>query len=111
MVHSPKILLESEVAKRLRCSTSKVKRLRLNGELAYLPGRPVLIDEADVEAYLESAKQRGHRRIKDKQAQPAFTGPSASTESGAARALRVWQARTVREQMKARTAGSGKAKK
>ena len=54
-----KLLLESEVAQILRCSTEKVKRLRLSGKLAYQPGRPVLVDEADLLAYLESAKVRG----------------------------------------------------
>ena len=49
----PKLLLESEVAAALRCSTDKVKRLRLSGKLPYVPGRPVMIREADVDAYLE----------------------------------------------------------
>ena len=49
------ILTEKEVADKLRCSTSKVKRLRLDGKLAYLPGRPVMIRETDLNAYIESA--------------------------------------------------------
>ena len=44
----PYLLTEPEVAERLRCSTEKVKRLRLSGKLAYLKGRPVLISEADL---------------------------------------------------------------
>ncbi|CAI2931888.1 helix-turn-helix domain-containing protein [Aminobacter niigataensis] len=53
-----KLLLESEVAERLRCSTVTVKRLRLSGRLAYIPGRPVKIDEADLNAYLESVTKK-----------------------------------------------------
>ncbi|ESX21412.1 helix-turn-helix domain-containing protein [Mesorhizobium sp. LSJC264A00] len=42
------LLTQDEVAKRLRCSTQKVKRLRISGQMAYIPGRPVLIEEADL---------------------------------------------------------------
>lgn len=56
-----RLMLEREVAEILRCSTEKVKRLRLSGKLAYQPGRPVLIDEADLLAYLDGAKVRGSR--------------------------------------------------
>lgn len=52
-----KMLTEIEVAEALRCSASKVKRLRLSGRLAYLPGRPVLVREEDLAAYLESARR------------------------------------------------------
>lgn len=52
------LLTEKEVAERLRCSTSKIKRLRLDGKLAYLPGRPVLIRETDLNTYIESALRR-----------------------------------------------------
>lgn len=49
-----KYLLESEVAARLRCSASKVKRLRLTGQIGYQMGRPVLISEDDLDAYIHS---------------------------------------------------------
>lgn len=48
---------EPEVAEMLRCSTSKIKRLRQSGALAYIPGRPVLIAETDLTEYLEHLKQ------------------------------------------------------
>jgi len=48
-------LTEREVADRLRYSLSKVRRLRLSGKLAYLPGRPPLVEE-DLEAYIAIAK-------------------------------------------------------
>ena len=51
------LLTEREVADRLRCSLPKVKRLRLTGKLAYLPGRPPLVDEEDLEAYVAFAKR------------------------------------------------------
>ena len=51
-----RLLLESEVATLLRCSREKVKRLRLSGKLKYAPGRPVLIDEADLKVYLDEIK-------------------------------------------------------
>lgn len=59
-----KMLTEPEVAEILRCSTSKVKRLRLSGALAYIPGRPLLIAETDLAEYLERLKQSA------RQAQP-----------------------------------------
>ncbi|MDW5315511.1 helix-turn-helix domain-containing protein [Rhizobium sp. PL01] len=49
-------LTEPEVAKLLRCSTSKVKRLRLAGKLSYAGGRPVLISSADLKTYLDGIK-------------------------------------------------------
>jgi hypothetical protein len=52
-----RFLTEPEAAEILRCSTTKVKRLRLSGQLAYLPGRPVLIDEADLAAFIEGQKR------------------------------------------------------
>lgn len=51
-----RFMTESEVADVLRRSTSAIKRLRLSGQLAYLPLRPVLIDRADLEAYIQRQK-------------------------------------------------------
>lgn len=48
-----RFLTQDEVAKILRRSVQSVARLRRMGELAYLPGSPVLIPEAEVTAYLE----------------------------------------------------------
>ncbi|OLP52618.1 hypothetical protein BJF92_14465 [Rhizobium rhizosphaerae] len=53
------MLTEPEVAERLRCSTSKIKRLRFAGKLDYLPGRPVLIDERDLDAFISGQKRIG----------------------------------------------------
>lgn len=49
------LLTEKEVAERLRCAVSKVRRLRRTGKLAFLPGRPVLIREEDLRSYIEGA--------------------------------------------------------
>ena len=46
------LLTEPETAERLRCSTSKIKRLRKAGVLPFIPGRPVLIDSVVLNAYL-----------------------------------------------------------
>jgi hypothetical protein len=51
------MLTEPEVAERLRCSTSKIKRLRLSGQLPYLSGRPLLIAEEDLEAFISARKR------------------------------------------------------
>lgn len=48
-----RFLTQEEVAKILRRSVQSVARLRRMGELAYLPGSPALIPEAEVTAYLE----------------------------------------------------------
>jgi hypothetical protein len=53
-----KLLLEAEAAVLLRRSCSHVKRLRLERKLGYLRGRPVTIDEKDLEIYVASAKVR-----------------------------------------------------
>ncbi len=47
-----RLLIEREVAELLRCSVSKVKRLRLSRQLGYLQGRPVLVPEEDAEEYV-----------------------------------------------------------
>jgi hypothetical protein len=53
-----KLLLEAEAAELLRRSCSHVKRLRLERKLGYLRGRPVTIDEKDLEIYVAWAKRR-----------------------------------------------------
>ncbi|MFB9983046.1 helix-turn-helix domain-containing protein [Mesorhizobium kowhaii] len=82
-------MTQDEVAERLRCSPSKVKRLRIAGLLAYLPGRPVLIEEADIEKYLESVKRQARPAVskkKEKGAKPELEEPGVL-------AKRIWLAR------------------
>lgn len=47
------LLTQQEVSVRLRRSVASVARLRKAGELAYLPGSPVMIPASEVDAYLE----------------------------------------------------------
>lgn len=61
-----KLLTETEAAEILKCSATTVKRLRLTGKLTYLEGRPVLIDEVDLQAFIDVEDAR-----KAKKAQPA----------------------------------------
>jgi len=53
-----KLLREAEAATLLRRSCGHVKRLRLERKLGYLRGRPVTIDEKDLEVYVAWAKRR-----------------------------------------------------
>jgi hypothetical protein len=59
-----KLLLEAEAAALLRRSCGHVKRLRLERKLGYIPGRPVTIDEKDLEIYVAWAKRRRVLRAK-----------------------------------------------
>ncbi|MDM9629779.1 helix-turn-helix domain-containing protein [Rhizobium sp. S152] len=77
-----KMLTEQEVADILRCSRGKVKRLRFSGKLPYIPGRPLLIDEVDLLAYIEASK----REVQAK-AQAADTKPTISAQEWARLAL------------------------
>jgi hypothetical protein len=80
------LLTEPEVAEILRCSTSKVKRLRLGGKLTYLKGRPVLVRQQDLDAYLASVT-RGKP--------PASTEAAASPELDIVEQLRQKNAATM----------------
>ncbi|MER8515556.1 helix-turn-helix domain-containing protein [Mesorhizobium sp. M1060] len=83
-----KLLLQDEVAEILRCSVSTIRRLRQSGKLAYLPGRPVLIDEADLAQYQETVRPV---ELPPKTAKPQ-TGVRPP-ESASALARRIWLAR------------------
>lgn len=84
------LMTEQETAARLRCSPAKVKRLRLTGKLAYYKGRPVLIDERDVLAYLECIKCRHPSSAKQT---TATSTPSGQRESEAA--AKAWALKSV----------------
>lgn len=61
------LLTQEEAARLLRCSISKVERLRRDGALPYIPGRPVKVELADLLAYVEqtrvwSSTKRGPKR-------------------------------------------------
>ena len=90
-----KLLTEPEVAEMLRCSTSKIKRLRLSGALAYIPGRPVLIAEQDLAEYLDRLKQN---------AKPAAPASPATPEEEYAAMVRNAREWAVRKKHKPRRA-------
>lgn len=71
-----RFLTQEEVAKLLRRSVQSVARLRRTGELAYLPGSPVLIPEAEVMAYLE-------RKMVQRSAPPPAPPPTNAERAGA----------------------------
>lgn len=86
-----RLLTENEVAEVLRCSTSKVKRLRLDGKLAYLPGRPVFVKDDDLNAYVESTRCQALPPSPEmpKAASQGFTGTKTEMESVAERVRRA----------------------
>lgn len=88
----PVLLTDAEAAARLGRSAEHVQRLRLNGLLPYLPGRPPLIDEADLLAYVDAK----HRAAAEER-QPPAPGTPEHEEMVAARmhrlALKNWHRR------------------
>ncbi len=87
----PHLLTEFEVAERLRCSTAKVKRLRLSGKLAYLKGRPVLIPEPDLLNFIERQRQKEEAREPKREVASAPTpAPGQRTISASDRAQLKW---------------------
>ncbi|TGT63722.1 DNA-binding protein [Mesorhizobium sp. M00.F.Ca.ET.170.01.1.1] len=84
-----KLLTQDEVADILECSTSTIKRLRQTGRLAYIPGRPVLIDEADLAAYQETLR-REEPTPKVEKTKAEFVPPQ---QSPAKLARLIWLAR------------------
>jgi hypothetical protein len=91
------LLTEAEVAERLRCAKSKVKRLRVTGALTYIPGRPPLIDEQDLIAFISKSKT-GQRQITLPDGRIVTEVPATKTaaESAAERARLVWLQRKMR---------------
>lgn len=91
-IANDKLLTEREVAERLRCHISKIRRLKRAGKIAYIPGKPVYILESDLNAYLERA-----RRVA--KAKPEPGSPEALTaaeEAARARARKKWLQRKMR---------------
>jgi hypothetical protein len=92
-------LTEREVADRLRCSLPKVKRLRLTGKLTYLPGRPPLVDEEDLAAYIAFAKRSS-------EPPPPLT-PGEARAKGIAEARQRARGAWLREHMRRAQKGGG----
>lgn len=83
-----KIISEAEAAELLGCARSKIRRLRLTGKIPYFPGRPPVLDAADVEAYIASEQKR-----REPPPPPTLAEVDAATRL---RARRKWLRRTFR---------------
>jgi hypothetical protein len=53
----PDLLTDHEMAAYLRKTKTTIQRMRLQGGLPYIPGRPPLVSKADFLKYIESLKQ------------------------------------------------------
>lgn len=53
------LLTLDQAAARLRCTVAKVQRLCLDGDLTFLPGRPLLVLEEALNAYIAGKLKRG----------------------------------------------------
>ena len=78
------LLTDTEAAKVLGCSPRKIKQLRLNGRIPFIPGRSPLIERCDLEDVLFE------KRVKA--ATFAYGPPSIETvkSEAAKRAARLW---------------------
>ena len=83
-----KLLTQEEAANHLGCSTSKIKRLRVERRLTYIPGRPVLIEKADLEAYVAAKAEADAKKY------------AKHIETPAERARRDWIVRRTHLLMK-----------
>lgn len=59
------LLLQSEVAEILRVSDRTVARLRAEGKLPFLPGRPVRIRQTDLMKYIDGETLSCHSTLRD----------------------------------------------
>lgn len=91
-----KMLTQGEVANRLGVSQTTVKRLRLDGKLIYIPGRPILIDQADLDTYIATKAE-----IDTKMRSQHIETPSEL-------ARRLWIVRRAHAAMKAKSAAKQK---
>lgn len=82
-----RFLLEREVAEIMRCSKEAVKRWRFSGELRYVPGKPVRIDRADFEAFLQTRKDNAAAAVaKAKHDARPFSEKTTAEQNAEARA-------------------------
>jgi hypothetical protein len=90
--NAKRFLTEQEAATALRRSKSAIKRLRLSGQLPYLPGKPVLIEAADLEAYVQRMKDRAGSAAAEKaQERRTFSELSPAEQAASARAWALRQ--------------------
>lgn len=83
------LLTEAEVAARLRCSRQKVQKLRREGRLPYLKGRPPLIDETDLDLFVERSKCGRVSSRSTTTGPGTFIGPKVDEAAALARARQI----------------------
>ena len=79
------MMTEREVAAYLRCSCKTVQRLRQAGRLAYLPGRPLLIDQDDFLEFIKGEMQ-SHRAMGPPTREEMLAAQEAAQQSSMAAA-------------------------
>ena len=73
-----KLLTQEECAGVLRKTVNTIYRLRMAGEIASMPGRPVLIAEDELNRYIER-KTACHARTKAQGSKPTASASMKST--------------------------------
>lgn len=101
------LFTEAEVAKRLNCSVSRIRKLRAAGRLAYLPGRPVLVTERDFNAFVETERQHlktlsGKHRKRAKKLLPPEEPPPKGGMTPEQRGRWIWLKMQILREEKAR---------
>lgn len=84
----PTILTQQEVAAILKCSISKIVRLRRDGRIAFLPGRPVKFLETDLQQFIDDENRR-------KQAEADAKKPRPLTREELTEHARLWALNAV----------------
>lgn len=86
----PELLTEAEVAERLRCSVARVRKLRAAGRLAYLPGRPILVTEADFAAFVETERCQRRSKSRSVSASSEASEPKVAGLTAEQRGRLIW---------------------
>jgi excisionase family DNA binding protein len=77
------LVTQDEFAKLLRCSTQTIRRLRLAGEIAYLPGRPVKFRQEDIDRWLarNAGRRIGWAAKREPKLPPTYGRPTTLAEA------------------------------
>ncbi len=96
----PELLTDQQAADRMGWSRLKVQRLRLAGKLPYFPGRPALIDAADL-ADVEPAEARRREQLElDRERENVARAAQYAEEELNRRVRRSWLRRRIRAERK-----------
>lgn len=94
----PELLTDQQAADRMGWSRLKVQRLRLAGKLPYFPGRPALIDAADLPD-VEPAETRRREQLKLERERENAVRAAQYAEDELNRRVRArWLRRRIREE-------------